>query len=59
MGVQNIVLRNRKLTNFVMSHISPDSHAKRGEKNALNVLKSAVRADPGLPRLSRVARYAA
>ena len=42
MGVQNIVLSNRKLTNFVMSRISPDSHAKRGEKNALSVLEAAT-----------------
>jgi len=42
MGVQNIVLKNRKLTNFVMSRISPDSHASRGEKNALSVLAEAM-----------------
>ena len=42
MGVQNIVLKNRKLTNFVMSRISPDSHASRGEKNALSVLAAAM-----------------
>ncbi len=42
MGVQNIVLKNRKLTNFVMSRISGDAHAKRGERNALGVLETAM-----------------
>jgi phenylacetate-CoA ligase len=42
MTIQDLVLRNRKLTNFVMSRISPDAHAKRGEKYALSVFEAAA-----------------
>lgn len=42
MGLQNIVLKNRGLTNAVMSRIPSASHAKRGERYALNVVEVAL-----------------
>jgi hypothetical protein len=42
MAMQDIVLRNRLLTNAVMSRISPESHRKRGEKRALSVAETTL-----------------
>jgi len=49
MGMQNIVLKNRTLTNAVMSRIPSGSHAKRGEKYALGVVEAALRRTRAYP----------
>ena len=49
MGVQSIVLKNRSLTNAVMSRMPPDTHTKRGDKYALNVLEAAIRRTKAYP----------
>jgi len=53
MGVENIVLRNRWLTNAVMSRTPPDVHATRGKKYALNTVKAAMRRTSAYPDFVR------
>jgi len=49
MGMQNIVLKNRTLTNAVMSRIPSGSHSKRGQKYALGVAETALKRTSAYP----------
>ena len=53
MGVQNVVLKNRSLTNAVMSRMPADTHTKRGEKYALGVVDAAVNRTTAYPLFLR------
>lgn len=49
MGIQALVMKNRRLTNLVMSRMPASTHESRGEKLALQVARTALRRTKAYP----------